>query len=53
MLIIHFIIRQEFSPVYFLLFIARSCAALLPLIARWRVYKKNTAYAFSMQGCLA
>ena len=34
----------------FSLFISRSCAALLPLIARWRVYKKNTAYAFVHTG---
>lgn len=37
----------------FSLFISRSCAALLSVIGRWGVYKKNTAYAFSMQGCLA
>lgn len=50
MLIIHFIIRQEVSPVCFLLFVSRLSLALLPLIARWRVYQKNTAYAFVHTG---
>ena len=29
------------SPVCFMLFVSWFCAALVPLIARWRAYKKR------------